>query len=62
MKIIAYVVKQVKMEVDDKFAELLEKENSEFEGELINTILADKDILAIDAIWNENEEICICEY
>lgn len=62
MKIVAFVCKRVEVEVDDKFAELLEKENSELEGELINTILADDDVLDVNAIWDENEEFCLGEY
>lgn len=62
MKIVAYVCKKIEIKVDDKFAELLENENEDLESELINIILADEDILGIDAIWDENEEFCIGEY
>lgn len=62
MKIVAYVCKKVEIEVDDKFAELLENENEDLEGELINIILSDKDTLGLDAIWDETEENCIGEY
>ena len=62
MKIVAFVCKKVEMEVDDKFAELLEKENYKLEGELLDTILADDNTMAVDAIWDENEEFCIGEY
>jgi hypothetical protein len=62
MKIVAYVCKKVEMEVDDKFAELLEEENEELDNELVNIILADDDVIGVDAIWDENEEFCIGEY
>lgn len=62
MKIIAYVCKKIEMEVDDKFTELLEKENEELDNELVNIILADADVYGLSAIWDENEEFCIGEY
>ena len=62
MKIVAYVCKKVEMEVDDKFAELLEEENEELDNELVNIILADDDVIGVSAILDENEEFCISEY
>ena len=62
MKIVAFVCKKVEMEVDDKFAELLETENEELDDELVNIILANDDVLDVEAVWDENEEFCICEY
>ena len=62
MKIVAYVCKKVEMEVDDKFKELFAEENEELDNELVDIILADDNVLGVDAIWDENEEFCIGEY
>lgn len=62
MKIVAFVCKKVEMEVDDKFTELLEKENEELDNELANIILDDDNVLGVHSIWDENEEFCINEY
>jgi hypothetical protein len=62
MKIVAFVCKKIEMEVDDKFAELLETEHEELDDELVNIILADDDVIGVDAVWDENEEFCIGEY
>lgn len=62
MKIVAFVSKKVEMEVDDKFTELLEKENEELDNELVDIILSDADVFGLNAIWDENEEFCIGEY
>ena len=62
MKSVAFVCKKIEMEVDDKFAELLETENEELDNELVNIVLADDNVLDVNAIWDENEEFCISEY
>lgn len=62
MKIVAFVCKKVEMEVDDKFEGLIEAENKELDDELVGIILANDDIIGVDAIWDENEEFCLGEY
>ena len=41
---------------------VIEEENEELDNELVNIILADDDVIGVDAIWDENEEFCIGEY
>lgn len=61
MKIRAFVCKKVEMEVDDKFAELLENENDELKDELFNIVYAEKDVIDVSSVWDENGKICIIE-
>jgi len=61
MKIIAYVEQKIEMEVDDKFAPLLTDFDAKLTDELIDIILADDNVIGVNAIWDETNEICICE-
>lgn len=58
MKIRAYVSKEVEMEVDDKFAELLEKENDELKDELFWIVYLEKGVTDVSSVWSENGEKC----